>query len=89
MAAIAPIETVAVQLPDDLYKEILEFLSISGKVNSVAIDRFIEAAVSNYLIRQSTKELHAATAHIPEEDLADWVQESMDLARVHYNRVSS
>ena len=83
MAAIAPTETVTVQvqLPADLYKDIREFLSLSGKVNSAAIDRFLEAAVSNYLIRQSTKELHAATAHIPEEDLADWIQESIDAVR--------
>ena len=81
MAAIAPAETITVQLPVDLYKDIREFLSTSGKVNSAAIDRFIEAAVSNYLIRQSTKELHAATAHIPEEDLASRIQESIDLAR--------
>jgi hypothetical protein len=81
MAAIAPTETVTVQLAGDLYKDIREFLSTSGTVNSAAIDRFVEAAVSNYLIRQSTKELHAATARIPEEDLADWIQESIDLAR--------
>ena len=81
MATIAPTETVTVQLPADLYKDIREFLTVSGKVNSAAIDRFIEAAVSNYLIRKSTKELHAATAHIPEEDLADWIQESIDAVR--------
>jgi hypothetical protein len=81
MVAIAPTETVTVQLPANLYKDIGEFLSISGKVNLAAIDRFIEAAVSNYLIRQSTKELHAATAHIPEEDLADWAKGTIDLAR--------
>ena len=81
MAAIAPTETVTVQLAADLHKDIRDFLSTSGKVNSAAVERFVEAAVSNYLLRQTTKELHAATAHIPEEDLADWIQESIDLAR--------
>ena len=50
-------------------------------MSSAAIDRFVEAAVSSYLRRQTTTELHAATAHIPGEDLADWTQESIELAR--------
>jgi len=81
MATVAPSEACTVQLSADLYKDVRAFISDSGRADTDAINRFVEAAVSNYLLRKATKQLHAATAHISEEDLSEMVEEALDWAR--------
>jgi hypothetical protein len=82
MATLAPSPVCTVQLPADLYNDVRAFLSESQKVDAAAIDSFVEAAVSNYLIRRASKLVHAATQHLSEEELADFVSESMEWARL-------
>ncbi len=82
MAAIAPASTCTVQLSTQLYNDVREFLSDSQKVDAAAVNRFVEAAVGNYLLRKASKRVHAATAHLSEEDLEDFVNESIEWARL-------
>jgi hypothetical protein len=57
------------------------FLSDDGKVDAARVNRFVEAAVANYLLRKASKQVHEATAHLSDEDVAALVQESVDWAR--------
>jgi len=81
MAAIAPSTTYTVQLKADLYNDVRRFLADSQEVDAAAVERFVEAAVDNYLLREVSKRVHAATAHLSEEEMEDFVNESIEWAR--------
>lgn len=81
MAAIAPSTTYTVQLKADLYNDVRGFLADSQEVDAAAIERFVEAAVNNYLLREVSKQIHAATAHLSEEEIEELVDESLAWAR--------
>ncbi len=81
MAAVAPAASYTIQISAELYSEVREFLSQTGKADSEAVSRFVDSAVATLLLRKSTARLHAATAHIDEEDLQDMIRESVDWAR--------
>jgi hypothetical protein len=81
MAAIAPSTTYTVQLKADLYNDVRGFLADSQQVDAAAVDRFVEAAVNNYLLREVSKQIQAATAHLSEEEIEELVDESLAWAR--------
>jgi hypothetical protein len=81
MAAIAPSTTCTIQLKADLYNDVRGFLADSQEVDAAAIDRFVEAAVNNYLLRKASEQVHAATAHLSEKELEEVVNESLEWAR--------
>lgn len=73
MAAIAPSPTCTVKLSKELYNDVREFLSDSQQANAADVDRFIEAAANNYLLRKASKRVQEQmaphTAHLTEEEV--------------------
>jgi hypothetical protein len=73
MAAIAPSTTCTVQLKADLYNDVRGFLADSQEVDAAAVERFVEAAVNNYLLREASKQVQEAMAphiaHLSENEL--------------------
>jgi hypothetical protein len=73
MAAIAPSTACTVPLKADLYNNVRGFLSDSQDVDAAAIERFVETAVNNYLLREASRQAQEAMAphiaHLSEDEL--------------------
>jgi uncharacterized membrane protein YheB (UPF0754 family) len=72
MAAIAPSPTSTVKLSTELYNNVREFLTDSKEPSAADVERFIEAAVNNYLLRKASnrveEQMAPHIAHLTEEE---------------------